>query len=73
MLGQLTGQPETNGSLDFPASDGVLLVVLGKSRRLGSDPLEDVVDKRVHDAHSLAGDTSLWVDLLENLVDVDGI
>ena len=51
----------------------MLLVVLGKSRRLGSDPLEDVVDKGVHDAHGLAGDTSLRVDLLEDFVDVDGI
>ena len=37
------------------------------------DPLENVVDKRVHDAHGLAGDSSIWVDLLEDLVDVDGI
>ena len=26
---------------------------------LGSNALEDVVDERVHDAHSLAGDTSV--------------
>ena len=40
---------------------------------LCSDPLEEVVDKRVHDAHGLGGDTSVGVDLLQHLVDVDGI
>merc|ERR1719222_1273088 len=36
-----------------------------------SNPLEEVVDKTVHDAHSLRGDTSVRVDLLQHLVDVD--
>ena len=45
-------------------------------RQLGGfigDSLEDVVDKRVHDAHGLAGDSGVWVYLLEDLLDVDGI
>jgi len=37
------------------------------------DSLEDIVDKGVHDTHRLAGDTSVWMDLLQHLVDVDGI
>ena len=41
--------------------------------RLGSDTLEDVVHERVHDAHGLAGDASVRVDLLQHLVDVDRI
>ena len=37
-----------------------------------TDPLEDVVDERVEDEHGLVGDTSVRVDLLEDLVDVRG-
>ena len=47
--------------------------MVGESRRLVGDALEDVVDERVHDAHGLARDTSVRVDLLQHLVDVDGI
>ena len=40
---------------------------------LGSDPLEQIVDERVHDAHGLGGDTGVRVDLLQDLIDVDSI
>ena len=50
---------ESHGCLDLPAGDGVLLVVVGQMRRLGGNPLEDVVDKRVHDGH--AGDARIRV------------
>ena len=65
-------KPEYHGRLDLPAGDGVLLVVVGQAqtRRLGGNPLEDVVDKRVHDGHGLAGDARIRVDLLHHLVDV---
>ena len=64
---------ESHCSLDLPASDGVLLVVVGQAGRLGGYPLEDVVHERVHDAHGLGGDASVGVDLLHHLVDVDGV
>ena len=73
VLGELTGQQETDSGLDLPAGDGRLLVVVGESGGLVSDALEDVVDKAVHDAHGLAGDTGVGVDLLQNLVDVDSV
>ena len=73
MLGQLTGEEETDSSLDFARGDGGPLVVVGKAGSLSSDALEDVIDKRVHDAHGLGGNASVGVDLLEDLVDVDGI
>jgi len=47
--------------------------VIGQLGGFIGDSLEDIVDKRVHDAHGLAGDTSIWMNLLEDLVDVDGI
>ena len=73
MLGQLSGQEEPDSSLDLPGGDGRPLVVVSKLASLGSDPLEEVVDERVHDAHGLGGDTGVGVHLLEDLVDVDGI
>lgn len=73
MLGQLTGQQETNGGLDFPTGDRTSLVVVGKTRGLGSDALKDIVDKAVHDAHRLGADSGIGVNLLQHLVDVDRV
>ena len=64
---------ESDGCLDLAAGDGVLLVVVGQAGRLGGDTLEDVVHEGVHDAHGLAGDASVGVDLLQDLVDVDRV
>ena len=73
MFGQLSGQEEPDSSLDLPRSDGGALVVVSEFAGLGSDTLEQVVDEGVHDAHGLRGDTGVRVDLLEHLVDVDGV
>ena len=51
----------------------MLLVVVGQARGLSGNALKDVVHEGVHDAHGLAGDTSLGVDLLQDFVDVDGV
>ena len=72
MLGKLSGEHEADGGLDLSGGEGGLLVVGGELAGLGGDALEDVVDEGVHDAHGSLGDTSLWVDLLEDSVDVDG-
>ena len=73
VLGQLSGEEEPHRGLDLPGGDGGPLVVVGQTGGLGSDPLEDVVDEGVHDAHGLGGDTGVRVHLLQDLVDVDGI
>jgi len=73
VLGELSGQQKAHGSLDLPASEGGPPVVVSQSAGLGGDALEDVVDEGVHDAHGLGGDTSVGVDLLEHLVDVDAV
>ena len=73
MLGQLTRQDQSHRGLDFPAGDGVLLVVVGQFGRLRGNTLKDVVHEGVHDAHGLGGDASVGVDLLQHLVDVDGV
>ena len=73
MLGQFSGEEETDSGLDFPGGDGGPLVVVGKTGSFSSDALKDVIDKGVHDAHGLGGYTSVGVDLLQHLVDVDGV
>ena len=73
MLGELAWQMEPHSGLDFPTGDGVLLVVVSETGGLDGDALKDVSDERVHDAHCLGGDTSVGVNLLEDLVDVDGV
>jgi len=73
VLGKLTGEDETNGGLDLTRRDGRLLVVSSELASLGCNTLEDVVDERVQDGHGTVGDTSVGVDLLEDLVDVGGV
>ena len=73
VLGQLSGQEEPHSGLDLPGGDGGPLVVVGELAGLSGDPLEQVVDERVHDAHGLGGDTGVGVHLLQDLVDVDGV
>jgi len=73
VLSEFTREQQTNSGLDFPAGDGRSLVVVGKARSFGSDSFEDVVDEAVHDAHSLGADSGIGVNLLQNLVDVDGV
>lgn len=73
MLGELTGQQKTYGRLDFAARYRRAPVVVSETRRLGSDAFEDVVDEAVHDRHRFAADARVGVDLLEHLVNVDGV
>ena len=73
MLGQLSGEEETDSSLDLPRGDGGPTVVVSQTGSLGSDALEDVIHERVHDRHGLAGDSSVGVHLLQHFVDVDRV
>ena len=73
VFGQFSGEEKSDSGLDFPGGDGGPLVVVGKTAGLSSDALKEIIDKGVHDAHGLGGDTGIGVHLLENLVDVDGI
>ena len=45
VLGELTREHETNGSLDLAGRESGLLVVGGKLSGLASDALEDVADE----------------------------
>ena len=73
VLGELTREEEPDSGLDLAGGDGGPLVVVSQTAGLSSDSLEQIVDERVHDAHGLGGDASVGVDLLQHLVDVDGV
>ena len=73
MLGQFTGEEETDSGLDLPRGDGGSLVVVGETGGLSGDSLEDVVDKAVHDRHGFAADSGVGVNLFQHLVDVDAV
>ena len=73
VLGQFTGQQQTNGGLDLSARDGGATVVVSQTGSFGGDAFEDVVDKAVHDGHGLARDTGVGVDLFQHFVDVDAV
>jgi len=70
VLGEFTRKHETNSRLNFSRRQSRLLVVSGKLSGLCSNALKDVIDERVHDAHTLLRDSSIGMDLLEHLVDV---
>ena len=72
MFGQFTWKEKSDSGLDFTRADGASLVVMGQSGSFGGNSFEDVVDKRVHDRHGFGGDSGVWVDLLQDFVDVDG-
>ena len=72
VLGQFSGEEQTDSGLDLSGGDGASPVVMCQSACLSGDTLEDVIHEGVHDGHSLAGYTSVWANLLEDLVDVDG-
>jgi hypothetical protein len=73
VLGQLTRQQQTDGSLDLATGDGGTLVVVCQTGSFSGDSLEDVVDEAVHDGHGLAANASVGVHLFQHLVDVDSI
>ena len=73
VLSQLSGEEEPHRGLDLPRGDGGPLVIVSQTGSLSGDPGEDVVDKGVHDAHGLGGDTGVGVHLLQYFVNVDGI
>ena len=73
MFGQLAGQKETDGRLDFPGRDGRAFVVFGQTGRLSGDALENVVDEAVHDRHGLRGNAGVGMNLFQHFVDVSGV
>ena len=73
VFGQFTWQQKSHWCLDFATRYCRATIVIWELGWLIGDSLKDVIDKRVHDAHGLAWDASVWVNLLEDFVNVDGV
>ena len=71
VFGQFSWKNKTDSSLDFATGKGGFLVVANQFAGFGRDLVEDVVDERVHDGHTFLGHTGVWVNLFQDLVDVD--
>ena len=71
VLGEFPRQKQTDSSLDFAAADCRALVVVCQARGFAGNSFEYVVDEGVHDAHCLAGDSGVGMDLFQYLVNVD--
>jgi hypothetical protein len=70
--GELSGEDELDGRLDFPGGKSSPLVEADELGSLSGNAVEGVMNEGVHDVHGLLGDADVGVHLLEDLVDVDG-
>lgn len=64
VLGEFTGQHETHSRLNFSAAQGSFLVIRCELSSFTRNPFKDIVDERIHDRHTLLGNSGIWVDLL---------
>ena len=73
MLCEFSRKKQSNCSLDFAGGESLRVVVRGELRGFRSDTLEQVGNERIHNAHGLGRDTSVRMNLLQHLVDVDRV
>ena len=70
MLGEVSGELEADGGLDFSGADGGLLVGASKSGSLGGDLVEHILDEGVQDLDGLGGEGEALLGVLVDAVDV---
>ena len=73
VLGQFTWKEKSDSSLDFTWWDCWSLIIFGQSRGFTGDTIKNITNKGVHDVHGLGGNSSVWVNLFQDFVDVDGV
>ena len=73
VLSQLTWQHQAHSSLYLAGGQGSGLGHAHQLASLVAQALEDVIDERVHDGHSLLGDASVRVYLLQHTVQVSAV
>ncbi len=66
VFGEFSGQQQPDCGLHLSARDGRPIVIVSEPWGLCSDALEHIINKRVHDAHRPAGDTSVGMNLWRN-------
>ncbi len=70
--GEFSWEDELDSRLNLSGWKSSSLVESDELGSFSGDSVEGVVDERVHDVHGLLWDSNVGVDLLEDLVDVDG-
>jgi hypothetical protein len=73
VLAQFSWENQFDSALHLPTAESVFLVVSDQLAGFHCDPVETVVDERVHDAHRFLGDSGFGVHLLQDFVDVDAV
>ena len=73
MLCKLTRKEKSNRRLDLAWGDRFPLVMVSKSWCFASNSFEDIIDEGIHDAHRSAGNTNIWMNLLQNSIDETSI
>ena len=73
MLSELTWEEELDGRLDGSGGHSSSSGDSNETSGFGAKSVKGVVHERVHDVHGSSGDSNLWVDLLEDLVDVERV
>ena len=73
MLSELTWEEELDSRLDRSGRHGSSSGDSDETGGFGAKSVEGVVHEGVHDVHGSSGDSNIWVDLLEDLVDVEGV
>ena len=73
MLGELTREAEPDSCLNLAGGNSAPLVGTRKNPSLSSETIKDILGHVLENGHSLGGNTSIGVDLLENLVNVSSV
>ena len=73
MLSELTWEEELDSRLDRSGRHGSSSGDSDETGGFRAKSVEGVVHEGVHDVHGSSGDSDIWVDLLEDLVDVEGV
>ncbi len=71
VLWELSRKNQTDRSLNLARRNGWLFVVAGQIGGFVRNLVEDIIDERVHDGHGLGGNSSVWVNLFQHLVDIN--
>jgi len=70
MLGEFSWKNQTHSRLNLSRGKRMSSRVAGKSSGFRSNTFKDIINERIHDAHSRLGDSSLRVYLSQDFVDV---
>ncbi len=70
--GEFSWEDKFDSWLNFSGWQSSSLVESNQFWSFSGDSVEGVVNEGVHDVHGFLGNTNIGVDLLEDLVDIDG-